>query len=178
MGKVTDTGMEVVNIRDKNTFYELYKKYFAPLCVYVRTFDIIREDAEDIVQDAFLKLYDTKNIYPNEGAIRVFLYTVVQNRSLNYLRGEKRRGKREKFVYSAMEPEPAAILSIVENEVYREMAALIDMLPFQCKKIFLKVLEGKTSEEIAKEMNLSVETVKTQRKKAKKFLKDKFSIFY
>ncbi len=54
--------MEVVNIRDKNTFYELYKKYFAPLCVYVRTFDIIREDAEDIVQDAFLN-YTIRKIY-------------------------------------------------------------------------------------------------------------------
>ena len=67
---------------------------------------------------------------------------------------------------------------IVENEVYSELQKAMEDLPPQCKIIFGKVLNGDSSAKIAKDMSLSIETIKTQRKKAKKILKEKFTFIY
>lgn len=58
------------------------------------------------------------------------------------------------------------------------MSLLLQELPPQCKIIFERALEGATSEEIARELSLSVETVKTQRKKAKRILREKYALLY
>ena len=70
------------------------------------------------------------------------------------------------------------INDVIENEVYRELYQLLDELPPQCRVIFERVLQGETSETIAKSMHLSIETVKTQRKKAKHILRERYKLLF
>ena len=70
------------------------------------------------------------------------------------------------------------INDVIENEVYRELYQFLDELPPQCRVIFERVLQGETSETIAKSMHLSIETVKTQRKKAKHILRERYKLLF
>lgn len=157
----------------KNNFkYEhLYRTYFIPLCIFSQKFDLSKEDAKDIVQECFLKLIHSNCNFPDETSIKAYLYTSVKNASLMFIRKQKHKTHYRNTASREDLSTSSALADIIENEVYREMAGLIELLPPQCKKIFLSALEGKTSNIIAREMGLSEETVKTQRKKARAILK-------
>ena len=59
-----------------------------------------------------------------------------------------------------------------KEEIYRQLYLAIDRLPKKCREIFLMYMDGKKNEEIAQILSISIETVKTQKKRAMRFLKD------
>ena len=161
------------------TFYILYKKFFIALCIFAQKFSIEKEAAEDIVQEIFYKLYEEHQTFHDILTLQSYLYTSVKNSCLNYIRNEKRRKLRESYYYDEIyNNETTFINNTIENEVYRELYQLLDELPPQCRAIFERVLQGETSELIAKAMHLSIETVKTQRKKAKHILKERYKLLF
>lgn len=162
---------------DEKVFRKLYQHFFVALCVFARHFSLEYEEAEDVVQEAFFRLYDERVSFANFNALRSYLYTLVRNRSLNYLRDEKRRRSREERFFTTQEEEHLYDATL-ENEIYRQLHLLLEELPPQCRNIFQQTLEGKTSEEIAAGMGLSVETVKTQRKKAKKMMRERYMLLF
>jgi len=164
---------------DENTYRELCNMYFAPLCVFIRrNFPMDNQEAENIVQDVFLSIYSNREVLVNIKSIKSYLYSSVRNKCLNYLRNEKRRVANDNTYYEKFGNEDFLFNKIVENEVYRELQKAMDDLPPQCKIIFEKVLNGDSSAKIARDMSLSIETIKTQRKKAKKILKERFKLIY
>ena len=103
----------------------------------------------------------------------------VKNSCLNYIRDEKRRKLRESYYCDEIYNNDTTFINdVIENEVYRELYQLLDELPPQCRVIFERVLQGETSETIAKSMHLSIETVKTQRKKAKHILRERYKLLF
>lgn len=111
-------------------------------------------------------------------SLKSYLYTSIRNGCLNYLRNRKRRRDREACYYDDIDDERNFLDEIMESELYRQLKMLLEELPPQCRNIFERVLQGETSEEIATTMDLSVETVKTQRKKAKRILRERFTSLY
>ena len=152
----------------KEAFFILYKKFFVALCLFAQKFSIGKEAAEDIVQEIFYKLYEERQIFHNILTLQSYLYSSVKNSCLNYIRDEKRRKLRESYYCD----------DVIENEVYRELYQFLDELPPQCRVIFERVLQGETSETIAKSMHLSIETVKTQGKKAKHILRERYKLLF
>ena len=110
--------------------------------------------------------------------LKSYLYTAVRNRSFNYLRDEKRRSIREAQFLNNLKAEEEGYNSALENEIYRQLKLLLEELPEQCKNIFQRTLSGDTSEKIAADLKLSVETVKTQRKKAKRILRERYTLIF
>lgn len=159
----------------KEAFFILYKKFFIALCIFAQKFSIEKEVAEDIVQEVFYKLYEDHQIFHNINTLKSYLYTSVKNNCLNYIRDEKRRKQRESYFYDEIYNDNTVFNNaIIENETYRELYLLLNELPPQCKAIFERVIQGETSETIAAAMHLSIETVKTQRKKAKHILRERY----
>ena len=150
----------------KEAFFILYKKFFVALCLFAQKFSIGKEAAEDIVQEIFYKLYEERQIFHNILTLQSYLYSSVKNSCLNYICDE---------IYNN---DTTFINDVIENEVYRELYQLLDELPPQCRVIFERVLQGETSETIAKSMHLSIETVKTQRKKAKHILRERYKLLF
>jgi RNA polymerase sigma-70 factor (ECF subfamily) len=162
---------------DKKAFLLLYENYFVSLCLFIRSFGLSKEESEDIVQEVFCKLNKNYSLPGNLNAFRSYLYTSAKNKCLNLIRDKKRRKNYEETFYS-LQDELLIFDKIVENELYRQMHLFISEMPFQCRNIFRRALNGDTSEKIALDLNLSVETVKTQRKKAKKILKERYLLLY
>ena len=80
--------------------------------------------------------------------------------------------------YYNLKAEEEGYNSALENEIYRQLKLLLEELPEQCKNIFQRTLSGDTSEKIAADLKLSVETVKTQRKKAKRILRERYTLLF
>lgn len=139
-----------------------------------------QDDAEDIVQEVFANIIERKSSFSSELHMQNFLYLSVRNACLSYLR---KNGSRKRYVESFDEDQNMVIEDeIISAEVYRKIVASIDMLPIECRKVFeLCYIQGYDNESAANMLNISINTVKAQKARGKKILrerlKDMLSIF-
>jgi len=157
---------------DENVFRMYYEKYYHALCLWVLR--IIKEETQmhDLVQEAFVTLWNSRSQIESEEHLKMFLYRVVRNRCLNYLKNKKTE---EKYIrnYMLLEEEAYFEQIVIEEEVYRLVIQEIQNLPAEQRKVVELHLEGKNNIEIAEMMNVSVNTVKTHKARARKALKNK-----
>jgi RNA polymerase sigma-70 factor (family 1) len=175
--KFSDVHVGMLSCGDKRAFLLLYDNFFTSLTFFAQNFGLSKDESEDIVQEIFCRLYNNFNLPNSLKAFKSYLYTAVRNKCLNYLRDEKRRRTNE-GVFVDLLDDMIIFDKIAENELYREMHMLVNEMPPQCKNIFRRVLNGDTSAKIANDLNLSVETVKTQRKNAKRILRERYTLIY
>ena len=71
----------------------LFHKYYASLCYFANKFVRDDEAARDIVQEVFLRFWESKGKFENQSALKSFLYSCVQNAALNYLEKLQVRAK-------------------------------------------------------------------------------------
>ena len=69
-------------------------------------------------------------------------------------------------------------LRVMEDELYRLLFKTVDELPARCKEIFQLHMDGKSNDEIASLLNLSVMTVKTQKKRAMHYIRERLGGIY
>ena len=67
----------------------LFKKYFGSMCVIAKSFSSDTQAAEDIVQDSFIRLWEKRREYEEIPNLQVFLYVLVKNRCMDFLRSKK-----------------------------------------------------------------------------------------
>ena len=145
---------------DERIFRQYYEKYYHALCLWVVR--IIKEETRmhDIVQEAFIVLWNSRMIIESELHLKMFLYQVVRNRCFNYLKSKR---VEEKYIQEYLQME----------EVHRIVAQEIEKLPEEQRKVVYFHMEGKNNFEIAEIMQISVNTVKTHKARARKTLKNK-----
>ena len=157
---------------------QLYHIYVSKLYKYVYGYMKSEDVTKDIVQEIFIRIWEKRIKFENELLLRKYLYLSTQNKCFTYLRDRKvQHYHKQQIIDNYQEQEePNIINSLIKEEVYRQLLSSIEQLPPQCKKICLLTLDGKKPSEIAKELELNVETVKKQKKIALKRLQDKFRI--
>ena len=173
---------------DTTAFEFLYHLFFSGMCQYASQLTGSRHVAEEVVQDVFLKVWNKrKEIFSNDGSIRKYLFRLVHNQCLDLLR--KCNTRRESFIQLLPSEEWARISEsygfdelLIEQmeaeETAEKIEQIVGQLPAQCREIFIKSrFENKNNDEIATEMNLSKNTIKTQIYRALKILEKHFYIF-
>jgi|SRR5690554_1136742 len=136
-----------------------------------------KSDAEDLVQEAFVNYWTHRKDVPlGRTEIKNYLYKAVKNSSLNFNRHQKVVEKYENgFLPNAME-EDSIVNLIIESEVLAELYAAMSTLPGSCQLISrMSYLEGMKNQEIAAELKLSINTVKTQKQRGLQLLKKKLN---
>jgi len=173
---------------DTTAFEFLYHQFYPGLCQYASQLTGDRYVAEEVVQDVFLKVWEKrKEIFSQDGSIKKYLFRLTHNQCFDLLR--KYRTRKESFI-QLLPSEAWARISesygfdeFLIEQLEAEYTALqiqqvVARLPAQCREIFIKSrFENKSNEEIATEMNLSENTVKTQIYRALQKLKEHFYIF-
>jgi len=158
---------------DKATFELLFRKEFKGLCFfaiqYVRDYDTSRE----IVQDAFINLWEKRDVIDLAKPVKSYLSTTIRNKCLNYLRDNK---KFNNDLLSAEELLSDFIVEpndkMVEAEIHRNIKDAISELPEKCREIFvLSRYENLKYQQIADKLEISVKTVETQMSKALQHLR-------
>lgn len=156
---------------DKKAFSQLFNAYYKPLLKYAFTFLNSAEEAEDIVQQCYIKLWE-KREQDIHTSIRAMLYKMVHNASLNRVTQLKVRLEYTKDIQRSGSNDVTDNF-VHGNELVQKVNEAIEKLPEQCKRIFkMSRIEEKKYQEIADELKLSIKTIENQMGKALKILRD------
>lgn len=156
-----------------DSFKELFSTHYAKLCYFALQFLGDEDAVKDIVQDVFVKYWNNRtDLKVEEESISAFLYSGVKHACLNKLR----RLKIEHGYRNAQDLEPAedavALNLMIRTEVMSEIHKVITTLPTNCQTIFrMGYLEGLKNPQIAAQLGISLNTVKTQKKRGMQLLK-------
>jgi len=163
-----------IKLGDEKAFELLFRKYYVRLCGFANKFLNDPDQAEEIVQEVFTKIWKGRADIDPEDSLKAYLFKIAQNLSLNKLRRKKvESGYAEiyKLVYIEQQ-EFSAFESILARELEEHIAHSIEKLPAECRKVFkLSRIEGLKYREIADTLHISVKTVEAQMSKALRLLR-------
>jgi RNA polymerase sigma-70 factor (ECF subfamily) len=156
-----------------DSFEYLFFKYYAELCRYANTMVKNKSEAEEIIQDTFVKLWERRSEITIETSIKSYLYKSVHNQCLNYFDRCKVRDEystnyllENKDMISPVSPE-YPIANLLSRELDGLINKAISDLPEQCRNVFVSVRRKEMSySEAAESLGISVNTVKTQLQRA------------
>ena len=169
--------IERLRQNDRKAYADLFDGYFDKLFVFALNM-VFREDvANDIVQEVFIAIWESDKKYNSYHGFRAFLYDSVKNRCLNYLKHQEVERRHAEILLQEQDEEDEDH-RLMREEMYRALHRAVDELPERCRQVFKLHLQGKKNEEIAQMLELSVETVKTQKKKAMYFLRERLGRLY
>lgn len=158
---------------DQIAFEMLFHFYYPGLVMYSTQFTADRMEAEEIVQDFFVRVWQKhQQIFPSD-TLKHYLFLSVRNGSLNFLKHKKIE---EKYIRSMTELSNNHLVYdpdlYIASELQDKIKNAIDLLPEKCREIFIMSrMRGMKNEEIATELNLSKRTVETQISNALKVLR-------
>ena len=156
---------------DNKIFEELFELHFTKLMGFVYNYVRDEEVAKDIVHDAFLTLWTNRMCLNPVYPVKSYLFTLAQNCALNYLRHLRVVAGNEKVVSELLEAANED-LNDYENRLVR-LEEKLALLPDKQREVLVKcVVEGKKYKEVAEELNITLNTVKTHITRALKFLRE------
>lgn len=144
-------------------FEQFYKGFFPSLCVFACKYVQDEAVSQDIAQDAFLYCWKNKIDFYSVSSAKSYLFKYVKNRSLNYLRDrhtghpEFMAGKEQEVYFRDL---------VIEAEAFQTLYNAVVALPHQGRRIIDLTLDGYKNREIAEQLGISVNTVKTLKKQA------------
>jgi RNA polymerase sigma-70 factor (ECF subfamily) len=162
---------------DRNAQYKLYEKYSRKIFGVCLRYAKNRADAEDILQEGFIKVFKYLKDYSGKGSFEGWIRRIMVTTALNYY-------KKKNLFNKDIDPENSYITLPATNEAlsemtHKELLDLIRELPHGYQTVFnLNTIEGYSHKEISKIMNISVNTSKSQLSRAKLSLRNQLkSIF-
>lgn len=166
------TASSSTDIPFSDEFTTWVNQLYIPLCFAANRFLNDKDAAEDIVQEAFARLWEICHKGRKIEQIDHYMYMLVHNLSLEWLRKKRLQ---EKFVYSRPVKEVNILHVIVEADVAMQIVAEIEKLPPRSRQVMELALQGLDNQQIAHEMHISVNSVKTLKYKSIEKLKTIFS---
>lgn len=163
----------VINLQDEKVLKEMFKRFYAQACLFAERF-LPGQVVADVVQEAFLYMWQNVPTLSSEKAFKSYLYHYVRSKCLNYLRDHRVELQMEELK-KGTEDEIQIDYWIIENELQARILEEIESLPDIRKNIILLRLEGHSYEEISKELNLNINTLKTHKKQAYRELRKRLA---
>lgn len=154
---------------------QFFKTYFVRLTSFAYTWVKSEDIAKDIVQDAFIAFVERQDIIEKpEAVVKSFLYSTVKNLSLNHIRNNQVRSRINLAIVDNELDETDLLARLINAEMLGELHQELSRLPESCQHICrLIYLEEMKYDEVAKELNLSLNTVKSQRQRALRILRER-----
>ncbi|HEX5171293.1 MAG TPA: RNA polymerase sigma-70 factor [Cyclobacteriaceae bacterium] len=156
-------------------FRQVFDAYFDALCHYAFTKLRDMDEAEDIVQGMFVKVWEKRSSLVITQSIRSYLFRAVHNHCINQLehRDVRQRHLTYKTSTTGNESQPPEVFP---EELEDNIRNAIEQLPQQCRLIFkMSRYEELKYAEIADKLGISVNTVENQISKALKILRAQLS---
>lgn len=176
LADASDEAVLAASRKDPEVFAVLVERYEKPFLRKAQSILFSKEDAEEVVQDAFTRIYVYADRYKaQEGAVfGSWAYAILTRLAFTrYQKLKKLRGRTQEL-------DPEAYERLADEDEFLEELAVRDQvlialakLPESASRVLrLQFLEGKTQEEIATEEGSTVAAVKTRVHRAKKLLKE------
>ena len=152
----------------EQVFKRIFKSFYGKMLYYAMEFVPDKEVAKEIVQDAFLTLWEKKKTLSENTNIPSYLYVIIRNQCLNHLKRIKvesrfhnysvEMARQNELNLAALEDEVSE--KLIVSELEERVAEIIESLPDQCRRVFkMSRHEGLTYKQIADKLNISVKAV-------------------
>lgn len=166
-----EISIELLKAGDQTAFKQIFDLFHKRLCLFA--LGITTDDsAEDIVQEAFVKLWERKENFNTIDSIKAFLYLTVKNTCLNLYKHKQVIQKHSQSLTEMMD-EISVDHKMVEAEVASQIRQALEQLPDGYRKvIYLGYFEGLSNQQAADHLNVSINTVKTQKVRGLRILRD------
>lgn len=176
--KYLDTEMQLTPGLSGSQFETLFRNEYKGMLLFALRYVKEEEAAKEIVQEAFINLWERRESIDPERQVKSYLSTSVRNRCLNYLRDNKRFNG-ILLTLENLHPGPSTEEHdrLELNELSIQIYNAIAELPEKCREVFqLNRFENMKYQEIANHLQISVKTVETQMSKALAHLRKKVNI--
>ena len=152
----------------------LYRKYFTTMFRICLSYSGDKDEAKDILQDAFVKVFTSLDKYSSKGSLEGWIRRIVTNTAIDYFRAKKRLIFKDEF---PDEPEDEEDDFFEEDEITTDIILFyIRQLPDGARVVFnLYVVEGMTHKEISTKLGINEGTSKSQYKRARTILKERIN---
>ena len=182
--------IEATKAGDEDAFAEIVNRYRNPITNYVYRFLNDYEEAVDLAQETFVRVYFALERYHTEYAFSTYIYRIATNLAISELRKRKRRkllsltglfqteeGNEIEFQPPDLKPLPDE--DLLDNEQSQTIARAIATLPEKYRAaIVLRDVEGRSYEEIANILELGLGTTKSRISRARGLLKEKLKHYF
>lgn len=162
---------------DSKTIEVLFREYYEELSRY--SFSIVKnqDEAEDVVQKLFIKLWEKRAELTEVNNMKSYLYRATYNSSLNVLDHIKRKGVHTQLTTEIVANNSASD-QLMSNELADKIMLSIQELPEKCGEVFkLSRDEQLSYKEISEKLNISIKTVENHMGKALKLMRRALSAY-
>ena len=179
--ELTDSELvEIVRNSDQERYGEIIERYQGKLFAYLFRLIGSRDEAQDILQDVFLKAYRNLQSYDEARKFSSWIYRIAHNEAVNFI---KRRALKRfipwediaatKDKLEMMSFEEGADKAWLRKEIGKEVNAALDKMPFKYKQVLvLRYFSDKSYEEISEILGKPMNTVGTLISRAKRKLSE------
>jgi len=155
---------------DKGQFEFLFRSSYSALVKYAKSLIKDSDDAEEIVQDLFFRLWQDREKIKIESSLNGYLFRSVHNKCLHFIEHQKVVTKHSEEVSRKTDEYPENPSEILQHkELQERIAGILERLPERCGKIFcMNRFDGFKYSEIAEKLEISEKTVEADMSKALK----------
>jgi len=168
----------IVNISDlKSGVHKvhetLFRQFYAPLCNYA--YSILRDadEAEDMVQKLFCKLWDQRERIEIHTSVKSYLYRMIHNDCMNKIKQHSIRAEHNMhYVYTKEVESNDVENTVMATELEQRIEKIVENMPPRCREVFKMSRQEQLSySEIARTLQITTNTVETQIVKALRILR-------
>jgi RNA polymerase sigma-70 factor (ECF subfamily) len=166
-----------LKLGDKKAFEEIFRKYREKIYYFAIRYYNSAEDAENVVQDVFIKLWDERENVKEELSLNNYIYTIAKNHLFNIQRKKINEKAYRNYIVEHLVQTPNLENEMIYADLKESIDKIIDELPAQRKRVFVMGnLEGLSNKEVASALNLSVRTIEVHKSLALQALKKAFKL--
>jgi RNA polymerase sigma-70 factor (ECF subfamily) len=166
--------LQTIQLGNESAFEMIFKAYYQPLCRYAYSFLQNKEEAEEVVQSAFITVWEKRKTLDIQTSFKSYLYRIVRNGCLNVIKHEKIKQQHVTHELAVMEVSSESVSQKVHaSELELKITEAMKALPEQCRLVFqLSRFEELKYQEIADQLEISVKTVENHMGKALKIMRE------
>ena len=140
---------------DRSAFRQLFDNYYPVVFGFMKSLLQVKEDASDVAQEVFIKLWLMRSALPDITSLRFYLYRMSLNQTINFIKKSNVRSILTDIPYDQMVEDA---IDMKDKEAF--IAAVVSRMPEQRRKIFIMSrLEHRTNDEIATLLHIKKKTV-------------------
>lgn len=171
MNSTDNATIKAIKRGDIKEFEKFFRAFYKPLLNYAYRFFEDQQDAEEIIQDLFFKIWEKRARLEINSSLSSYLFRAVRNNCLQSIKYQKNKTKYQAYIKNQpnnyQDSEPLEALEY--SELNEKVNHILNELPDRCQEIFrLNRFQGLKYKEIALELKISIKTVEANMSKALK----------